>query len=200
VIYFINSGVGIGFSGPDLNTNNGGDAILGPFRRSFVHTSLDTDIFQKASLSRFWPFGWSSQPGKCTSIGMSWFAVGTLFPLRSPSWTAKIDCKPASSAEISLHWPKMTGAAGAQPPCHTWLPWYSSHSSHVFHRIQPLLLTTFPYHWWQKRNNRMRRLSGKIIVFCLFHLSKLAKRQTFWLFPMYSGLWQARWSHGLLRW
>jgi hypothetical protein len=35
---------------------------LGLFRRSFVQTSLDTDIFQKPSLSRFWPFGELVQP------------------------------------------------------------------------------------------------------------------------------------------
>ena len=35
---------------------------MGLFRRSFVQTSLDTDIFQKPSLSRFWPFGELVQP------------------------------------------------------------------------------------------------------------------------------------------
>ena len=98
------SDVGNDFSRPDLNTNNGlRHEKCCFFSTDIFHISLDKDISRKASPQHFSLFGWSSRPGKCISIGTSWFAAGILFPLRSPSWTAKTDCKPASSTERSLH-------------------------------------------------------------------------------------------------
>ena len=177
----------------------------------FFHKSLDMGIFPRASSPRFLLFWWSSRPEKCTSSGMSWFAVCILKCIENQIWTAKTDCKPASSTGISLHLTKMIWVTGGQPPCHTWLPWCNSHSYRVSDKNRPLPLRTDPC-WWQKRNIRILHLPGRMIVHDLFPLSISGRRQivclfsrfcyvlkrksfvnTFIFYTFYETLWQVFW-------
>ena len=158
-------------------------------QKDFFHKSFDMDIFPRASSPRFLRFWWSSRPEKCTSSGMSWFADGTPLSLRSQSWTAEINCKPASSTDISLHLIKMIWVTGGQPPCHTWLPWWYSHSCRISDKNRPLPLRIVPC-WWQKRNIRILHLPGKIIARCLLPIQMFVlvyhNQRAIWSISFYS--------------